>query len=118
MKGVLCRYCGEVHWAGETCAGREAARSAGPGLTIVTDDRFCLAGKIYPGLNGNRPMESKKALACELEDRGLVHSSPREIRDGPAKKNDVLLAEHIAETYDVPMSEARDYANAALAGRP
>ena len=117
MRGISCQYCGEVHWNGETCAKREKASHTRVGLQVIDDEHFCLAGKVYPGLNGDRPLDSKKGFNDELKAKGLVHSSPKEMRDGPAKKNDVLLAEQIQETYGIPAHEARQYARDAIAGR-
>jgi hypothetical protein len=128
MTGRYCKTCGCVHFGDVTCAQARAddhrtkkrmrEMLKGPTNIIVQDDEhFCLAGKVYPGLNGGRPMESKKAFNDELKAKGLVHSSPREMRDGPAKKNDVLLGEQIQETYGIPAHEARQYARDAIAGR-
>jgi len=116
MKGVLCRQCKKVHWNGEPCPHREAARES-LGVLVLDDGRFAFAGKRYPGLNNNQPMESKKAFEKELADKGLVHSSPREMREGPRKTNEHHLVEQIQETYGVSAPEARQAAQDALAGR-
>ena len=71
------------------------AKVSAPGLR--TDTNFPMYGKVYPGINRNRPITSRRDFLREVESKGLDYCSIGEIVRGPRKSLDQVREERFAE---------------------
>ena len=80
-----------------TACGKRTMRAkvSAPGLR--TDTNFPMQGKVYPGINHNRPIESRSAFLKEVASKGLDWCSVKEIARGPKKSLDRVREERFAE---------------------
>lgn len=76
--------------------GKRAMRSAVVAPRVLTDSNFAMHGRVYPGINGNRPIESRRAFLNEVAAKGLDHCSVGEIIRGPPKSLDRVREEQFA----------------------
>jgi hypothetical protein len=101
MKGILCRYCGEVHWNRATCAKRQQV-AEGRAPTVQTDENWSRFGMVEPGFNGNRPLESRAAFEAERKAKGMEIVTVGELKNARPRdpvRDQERQVEALAEKY-------------------